>query len=103
MSESDLRAEVAKLRRRVRTLSAVLGPVVAVMRVSDRRTPRIDFGELATRASLLRAAGRARKVLPTSAVLKILGISSSRYNAWLRAEQGCELDDRADLGKRSNS
>lgn len=69
MAESDLRAEVVKLRCRVRTLSAVLG--------------------------LLRAAGRARKVLPTSAVLKILGISSSRYTAWVRAEQGCDLDDRA--------
>jgi len=28
-------------------------------------------------------------------VLKILGISSSRYNAWVRAEQGCQLEDQA--------
>ena len=95
MSESDLRAEVVKLRGRVRTLSAVLGLLVAVLRVSDRRMARIDFSGRTTRARLLRAAGRARKVLPTSAVLKILGISSSRYTAWVRAEQGCDLDDRA--------
>ena len=36
MAEADLRAEVLKLRRRVRTLSAVLGLLVAVLRVSDR-------------------------------------------------------------------
>ncbi len=95
MSESDLRAEVVKLRCRVRTLSAVLGLLVAVLRVSDRRMPRIDFSDRTTRARLLRAAGRARKVLPTSAVLKMLGISSSRYTAWVRAEQGCDLADRA--------
>ena len=95
MSNSDLRAEVVKLRRRVRTLSAVVGLLVAVLRVPGNRTPRIAFSDRTTRARLLRAADRARKVLPTSAVLKILGISSSRYNTWVRAEQGCELDDRA--------
>lgn len=91
MTESDLRAEVAKLRRRTRTLSAVVALLVAVLRVSDRRTPRLDLSDRTTRAGLLRAADRARKVLPTSAVLKILGISPSRYNVWVRADQGCAL------------
>jgi len=95
MSESDLRAEVARLRRRVRTLTAVVGLLVAVLRVPGNRTPRIEFSDRTTRARLLRAASRARRVLPTSAVLEILGISSSRYTAWVRAEQGCEMDDRA--------
>ncbi len=91
MTESDLRAEVAKLRRRTRTLSTVVALLVAVLRVSDRRTPRLDLSDRTTRARLLRAADRARKVLPTSAVLKILGISPSRYNVWVRADQGCAL------------
>lgn len=81
MSESDLRAEVVRLRRRVRILTAVVGLLVAVLRVSDRRMPRIGFGDRTTRATLMRAASRARKVLPASAVLKIVGISSSRYTA----------------------
>ncbi len=95
MAEADLRAEVAKLRRRVRVLSAVVGLLVALLRRSDRGPVRVDVGDRATRARLLRAADRARKVLPASAVLKILGISSSRYGAWVRAEQGCDLEDNA--------
>ncbi|MBI5505676.1 MAG: hypothetical protein HY899_12820 [Deltaproteobacteria bacterium] len=81
MSECDLRADVAKLRRRVQTLSAALGLFVAVVRVSGGSTPRIDTRDRATRDRLLCAAGRARKVFPTSTVLEILRISSSRYNA----------------------
>jgi hypothetical protein len=99
MSESDLRAEVVKLRRRVRTLSAVLGLLVAVLRVSDRRAPRIDLSDRATRATLLCAAKRARRVLPASAVLKILGISSSRYSAWGPSGAGLRVGRCADVSK----
>jgi len=93
VAEAELRAEVIKLRRRARILSAVVGLLVAVVWVSGQAVG--DTSDRTTRARLLRAADRARKVLPTSAVLRILGISTSRYKAWVRAEQGCELDDRA--------
>ncbi len=63
MAETDLRAEVAKLRRRVRVLSAVVGRLVALLRGSDRGSVRVDVGDRATRARLLRAADRARKIL----------------------------------------
>jgi len=59
----------------------------------DRQPPA--GSDRTTRASLLRAADRARRVLPTSAVLKILGISSSRFTGWVREQQGCDLDERA--------
>jgi hypothetical protein len=60
MSESDLRAAVARLRRRVRTLTAVVGLLVAVLRVPVNRSPRIEFSHRMTRATLLRAAGLGR-------------------------------------------
>ena len=92
-AEADLRAEVVKLRCRVRTLSGVVGLLVAVLRVSGGPS-RIDHGDRTTRAKLLRAAERARRILPTGVVLKILRISHSRLTVWVREEQGCELDDR---------
>jgi len=72
----------------------VVGLLVAVLRESGGSVG-LDISERTNRARLLRAAGRARKVLPANAVLKILGISSSRFHVWAREEQGCELDDRA--------
>lgn len=95
LAEPDLHAEILKLRRRVRVLSAIVGLLLAVLRVSPCRLDRIDVSDGTARARLLRAAERARKVLPAGAVLKILGISSSRYGAWIRAEQGCELEEHA--------
>jgi len=91
--EAELRAEVVRLRRRVATLSAMVRLLVAVLWVSGGPS-RIDLGDRATRAKLLRAAEQARRVLPTRAVLKILRISHSRYQVWVREGQGCELDER---------
>ncbi len=95
LAEPDLHAEILKLRRRVRVLSAIVGLLRTVVRVSDCCLDRVDVSDRTTRATLLRAAERARKVFPASAVLKILRISSSRYGAWIRAEQGCELEGHA--------
>ena len=94
-AETDLLAEILKLRRRVRVLSVIVGLLLAVLRVAGCRLDRVDMSDRTTRTRLLRAAERARAVLPAGAVLKILGISFSRYGAWSRAEQGCELDDHA--------
>jgi len=92
-AEAELRAEVVSLRRRVGTLSAVVRLLIAVLRVSGGLS-RVDHGDRTTRTMLLRAAERARKALPISAVLKILGISHSGYQVWVREEHGCELDER---------
>ncbi len=95
MAEPDLHAEILKLRRRVRVLFAIVGLLRTVVRVSDCSLDRVDVSDRTMRARLLDAAERARRVLPAGAVAKILGISSSRYGAWARAEQGCELEDHA--------
>ena len=81
-AEAELRAEVVRLRRRVGTLSAVVRLLIAVLRVSGGLS-RVDHGDRTTRAMLLRAAERAGSALPTSAVLKIFGISHSRYRSGL--------------------
>ncbi|TFH24092.1 MAG: transposase, partial [Myxococcales bacterium] len=94
MTDVTLQAEVVELRRRVQTLNGVLGLLLAVLRVAGFRLDRVYISDPAARNDLLRAVERARKNLSASAILRVLRISASRYNLWVRAERGCSIDDR---------
>jgi hypothetical protein len=85
-------AEIERLRRRTALLGAVVGLLIAVLRVSKvqldyERLPKGDAKRI-----LLRAIKRSQKVLSLSAALRIPRLSASRYHSWCRAEVGCELD-----------
>jgi hypothetical protein len=101
MSEVALQAEVIKLRRRVQTLGGVVGLLLAVLRVSGFRLDRAYISDPTARNDLLGAIERARKVLPVGTVLRILRVSASRYNSWLRAKHGCGIADRTVCPKSS--
>ncbi|MBW2362441.1 MAG: transposase [Deltaproteobacteria bacterium] len=91
---TELPAELERLRRRTALLGAVVGLMVAMLRVSK---VRLDYERLPggdAKKILLRSIERARKVLPLSAALRIARLSASRYHGWCRAEAGCELDDQ---------
>jgi transposase InsO family protein len=93
--QATLLDRLAKLERGVRVLTALLRLVITMLRLSGFRVhmPRIPEGR--DKQALLFAVARARAVLPLASVLKVLHLSPSRYHAWLRAEQECELDDRS--------
>lgn len=93
MCEVDLQAEVVRLRHRVATLTAVVGLLLAVRRAVGSRLERAHVFDRAMRAVVVRAAERARRVLPASSVLRILGISASRHAAWTRYELGCAFGE----------
>ncbi len=84
----DLWVEVLAFRRRVRILVAVVGLLLVLLRACGFR---IDGRQLpaAARMVVLRAIGRARRVLPLSAVLRVLRISASSFHAWKTAESRC--------------
>jgi hypothetical protein len=97
--KADLQAEVLELRRRVRICGAVIGLLVALLRVFglelvDRRLP-----DGKQKDQLLKAIDRAGKSLPLKAVLSVIGLSPARYHSWRRARVKCELDDRASCPK----
>jgi putative transposase len=97
---ADLQAEVLKLRRRLRVCGALVGLLVALVRVFGLRFvdhQRLPEGRHKDR--LLRAVARARKSLPLKAVLKVIGLSTARYHGWRRAQVTCELDDRPSCPK----
>jgi hypothetical protein len=94
VGEDALRDRIAILERRVRVLSTLLRLKTVLLRISGCQLGWYRLPDSSAKLALLHAAGRARGVLPLSSVLKVLHLSPSRYHAWVRAEQGCDLEDQ---------
>jgi hypothetical protein len=87
-----LQEEVLALRRRLDRLVAVLRLMVVLWKVSGFPLSGLRFPDQASRLRLLQAIDRAHAVLPLRAVLRLIGLSQSRYHAW-RRDPPCGLDD----------
>ena len=91
---SDLVVENREMRDRTALLGAVIGLLIAMLRVSKVQFEYERLPEGVSKAILLRAIGRASRVLPLHAALRIVRLSSSRYHHWCREVDGCDLDDQ---------
>ena len=87
-----LQAKVAKLERRIEALTTIMGLLLALVRVSNGRLIRARLSNVADRTTILRAVERARRVLPLRSVLRVVGLSSTRYAAWKQGA-ACKLGD----------
>jgi len=87
-------SEIHALRQRTTLLAAVVGLLVAMLRVSRNRLDDERYSDGEFKAVLLRAVERASKVLPLSSALRVLRLSASRYHSWRQVEAGCDLDDQ---------
>jgi hypothetical protein len=85
---------IAKLERRVAMLSAILRLVLALLRISGFELEQTRVPDAADKRRLLAAIERACRAMPLSAALRVLGLSSSRYHAWVNANDACTLHDR---------
>ena len=94
MDAAALQREVLTLQRRVTRLRALLQLVVVVLRVSEFSFERIRIPEGTKKQRLLRAIERARIHMPLRGVLQLIGLSRTRYHAWL-GRQECGLDDQS--------
>jgi hypothetical protein len=85
---------IEKLRRRARVLAAVVRLLFTLLRISGFRLSgeRLPAGD--DKGRLLRAIAGAEPVLPLVVILRIAGMTPSRYHAWQRATEVCGLDDR---------
>jgi hypothetical protein len=83
MDAEALQREVLTLRRRVSRLFALLHLVVVAMKVTECSFERIRIPDGARKQRLLRAIKRARTHLPLRGALQLIGMSSTRYYAWL--------------------
>jgi len=94
VGEDVLRDRIATLESRVGILSTLLRLTMVLLRISGCRLDRHRLPDPGAKLRLLHAVERARKVLPLSSVLRVLHVSPSRYYAWVRAEQGCDIEEQ---------
>lgn len=89
----ELRLRIARLERRVEVLTALLRLLLVLFRVAKPDLSRVRFAGR-DKARLLRAVTRTRGVLGLRRALSFLGLSLSRFHAWARLGEGCQLDDQ---------
>ena len=92
---ADLLAEIHRYQQRTALLGAIVGLLIAMLRISKVRLGYERLPEGESKRVLLRAIERAGKVLPLHASLRITRLSCSRYYSWCRDEAGCDLDDQS--------
>ena len=100
LSERELQQEVLQLRRRVEKLAALLGLVLALLRVSGFRLSHERLPDGRDKMRILRAIDRARRCIPLRALLRLLRLSPSRFHA-RRRQDACALDDQSSCPRTS--
>ena len=95
-----LRQEVLALRHRVDRLVALLRLMTLLLKVSGFSFAKARLPDGAAKARLLRAIDRLRSHFTLRAVLRIVGLSHTRYHAWSH-ETTCGLHDRPSCPRSS--
>ena len=93
-NEQQLRVQVLKLERRVQLLPGIVRLLFVLVRRFGFRldSQRVPSGE--AKSCVLGAIERAKNRIALAVALRALGLSASRYHAWLRLDRACSLDDR---------
>ena len=95
----DLLDQIEKLQRRTKRQGAVVG---LLMKLRALRGGKLDDARLpdgADKLIVLHAVATATKMLALGVVLRIVGISRSRYHVWRRIQMGCGLEDQPSCPK----
>ena len=95
----ELLEQVDDLRQRAKVQAAVIGLLVRVLRLRGGKLDADRVPDGATKSVVLRAIASASGRLSLGTALRIVGISSARYHAWRRREEGCGLDDQRSCPK----
>ena len=92
MDATQLQREVLRLQTRIRKLIALLRILLVALKISRFSLHQTRLPDGHEKRSLLRVIDQARSDLPPESVLRVAGLSSSRYHHWKRENQ-CALDD----------
>jgi putative transposase len=101
LTEPELRQEIVRLRRRVEKLAALLRLALAVLHTSGFRFSGARVPDGDDKPRILRVVDQARTCMPLRAVLRLLGVSPSRLQAWRRRQHACALDDQSSCPRTS--
>ncbi len=95
----ELLERVDQLRQRASRQAAVIGLLMQLLKLRGGKLDGDRVPEGVSKSAVLRAVASATHRLTLATVLKIVGISSARYHAWRRKEEGCGLDDQPSCPK----
>ncbi len=95
----ELLEQVDKLCQRARVQSAIIGLLVRLLNLRGGKLDGDRLPDGAKQSAVLRAIASATGLLSLGTALQIVGISSARYHAWRRKEEGCGLDDQSSCPK----
>ena len=95
----ELLEQVDQLRQRAKQQAAIIGLLVRLLNVRGGKLDGDRIPDGASKSAILRAVASGSKLLALDTVLRIVGISSARYHAWRRKEEGCGLDDQPSCPK----
>ena len=95
----DLLEQVDQLRQRARVQAAIIGLLVRLLNLRGGNLDGDRVPDHASKSAVLRAITSTTGLLSLSTALQIIGISSARYHAWRRREEGCGLDDQPSCPK----
>lgn len=101
-SIKELESEVVRLTLQVRKLRCILRLLVVLLKLSDFRLESLRLPEGRSKQRLLREVDRACQCLPLRKVLGMIGLSPSRYHAWVRKSK-CGLTDMPSCPKSNPS
>src|SRR4029453_11738191 len=101
LAEPELRQEILKLQRRVEKLAALLRLALALLHASGFSLSGERLPDGPAKRRILRAVDRVRGGLPLRGVLRFLGLSSSRLQAWRQRHTACALDDQSSCPRSS--
>lgn len=79
-TQAELHDENAKLRRRVGVLQTIMCLLLVLVRVTGCRLDGERLPDGVAKEQVLQAIGKATKILALVSVLKIIGLSKSRYH-----------------------
>ncbi len=97
-----LEATVRRWKRRAHGLLAVAKILKTKVMISGFRLNKNRLPDATTKEKILDVIHRAKRALPTSTVLRMFEISSSRYGAWRRrVVTECGLEDRTSCPRSS--
>jgi len=91
---AELQAEVVRLENRVRLLLAIVRLLFVVLRTCNLPLDGERLPSAEAKTKLLTAIESTRATVKLTTILRWLGLSSSRYHAWIGRRGRCSLDDR---------
>jgi transposase InsO family protein len=100
MDTSELRREVLRLQTRVQKLIALLRVLLVVLKISRFSFKQFRLPDGNEKRVLLRVIDQARSAISLRAVLRVIGLSPSRYHHWKR-ENLCARGDRSSCPRLS--